>query len=403
MILAVAVLYTITSISSRDPTSVFFSPRKGYAPRYSTVRRQQAEAFIAAYNYAKPTDITKASDDNKKRKLCVGIPSINRDGRRYLPAALGSLLQGLTTEERQEIYLMVFIPHSKPETHSAYTEKWLPALVDEILLYDFGPDHLQFVSNMEQQGGRVDEKGLLDYSYLLSKCAEEYTPYIAIFEDDTVAMDGWYHRTIAALHEAEQQTALHHSKLDFLFLRLFYTEEYLGWNAEYWQTYLWHSVVVVAMSTAILVFIRICQPRTKFTVTLTTWRAFLALYASLAVVILFYFALGHNTVLPMPRGVYEMPQFGCCSQALVYPNHKTRELVAYLRDRRIGYLHTVMEDYANENDELRFVVAPSLVQHVGRESSKGVAEKIWSFAFERYGEQALRKEHEKITKLRNEA
>jgi hypothetical protein len=56
---------------------------------------------------------------------------------------------------------------------------------------------------MEAEGDLLTKKGLFDYSYLLSICAQQSTPYIAIFEDDTLAMDEWYHRTISAISVAE--------------------------------------------------------------------------------------------------------------------------------------------------------------------------------------------------------
>ena len=413
--LTIAALYTINSISARDPTSVFFNSRKAYAPRYSAIRQQQAEAFIAAYNDAKTPKVIKASKDDEKRKLCVGISSTKREGAGYLSDTVGSLLAGLTADERQEIYLIVFIPHSKPETHSAYTEKWLPGLVDEVLTYDFGMDRMQYIRNMEQEGGRLIEKGLFDYAYLLSKCAEQFTPYIAIFEDDTVAMDGWYHRTMAALHESEQQAALRRSKPDFLYLRLFYTEEFLGWRSQYWKSYLWRSLCVAAIPTALMLFVRVFQPRTKLSMTLTTPRAFLVLYAGLAVLILFYFSLGRFTVHSISAGVHEMPRFGCCSQAFVFPNLKAQDLVAYFKERHIGYVDVVLEDFADERDALRFAVTPSIVQHVGRESGKGDEDgslrkwgrsaegKIWSFGFEKCDWRVLRREHEEVVRLRGQA
>jgi hypothetical protein len=405
-----ALIYTVNSISARDPTSVFFNPRKGYAPRYSAIRRQQAEAFISAHHDAPAPVIPKASSDSTTRKLCVGIPSFKREGVQYLPDAVGSLLEGLTPSERQEIYLIVFIPHSNPSVHQAYNEAWLPGLVDHVLTYESGVDRMQYIRNMEREGGRFVEKGLFDYSYLLTKCAEQFTPYIAIFEDDTVAMDGWYHRTIAAILDAEQQAALHRAKPEFLYLRLFYTEEFLGWNSENWKKYLWNSICVTAVPTALLLFIRICQPRTKLSMRITSLRAFLVLYAGLAVVILLYFALGRITVNPLPHGVHEMQEFGCCSQAFVFPNTKARELVSYFKDRHTGYMDVLTEDFANERNELRFAITPSLVQHVGRKSSKGddygpmskfgmsVAEKIWSFGFEKLDWRALRREHEDVAR-----
>jgi hypothetical protein len=233
---------------------------------------------------------------------------------------------------------------------------------------------------------------MFDYAYLLSKCEDTFIPYVAIIEDDTLAMDGWYHRTMDALHEAEQQVALHHARTDFLHLRLFYTEEYLGWNAEYWPSYLWNSIFVAGVCTAIFLALCIYNPRSK----LTSFRAFTLLYPDLAILILLFFALGHNTVCPMPSGVHDMPEFGCCNQALGYPNHKIRELVAYLRDRRTGDLHDVLEDYANENKELGYAVTPSVVQHLGREGANGRAEKVWSAAFEGWNAKKLEREHGKV-------
>jgi hypothetical protein len=407
---ACALLYTIVSTTSRavrDPTSVFFNPSRGYAPKYSEIRRKQAEAFIAAYDETKAA--TKASSHGTR--LCVGIPSLKREGAGYLADAVGSLLEGLTTRERQDIYVVVFIPHSDPSVHQAYNEAWLPGLVDHVLTYEYGDDRMQYIRDMEQEGGRFLEKGLFDYSYLLTKCAEQYTPYIAIFEDDTVAMDGWYHRTIAAIHDAEQQAALRRSRPDFLYLRLFYTEEFLGWNAENWKLYLWRSICVAAIPTTLLFLLRAYRPQTKLVLTLTSPRAFWALYAGLGGVILFFFALGRVTVLPISPGVHEMPQFGCCSQAFVFPSTKARDLVSYFKDRHTGYMDVMTEEYANERNELRFAITPSVVQHVGRKSSKGddygpmskwglsVAEKIWSFSFETLDWRVLRREHEENARL----
>lgn len=408
---ACTLLYTIVSTTSRsvrDPTSVFFNPSKGYETRYSAIRRKQAESFIASYDETKA--VTKARPDG--RRLCVGIPSFKREGTGYLADTVGSLLEGLTTGERQEIYIIVFIPHSDPSVHQAYNEAWLPGLVDQVLTYDMGGDRMQYIRDMEQEGGRFLEKGLFDYSYLLSTCAEQYTPHIAIFEDDTIAMDGWYHRTTAAIHEAEQQAALRHSRPDFLYLRLFYTEEFLGWNAENWKLYLWRSLCVAAIPTTLLFLLRAYRPRTKLTLTITSPHAFLALYAGLGISILFYFALGRVTVLPIPPGVHEMAQFGCCSQAFVFPNMKARELVSYFKHRHTGYMDVLTEEYANERNELRFAITPSVVQHVGRKSSKGddygpmskwglsVAEKIWSFSFEELDWRVLRREHEENARSR---
>jgi hypothetical protein len=316
---SLVVIYTIISTSERDPTSVFFNPQKGYAPQYSTIRHQQAEAFISSYNATLQTNAVESRKGN--HTLCVGIPSIDREGAQYLRNTVGSLLEGLSSQERSEIYLLVFIAHSNPIVHQAFGEDWLFELTDNILTYELADNTMQKVREMEVAGGLFARKGLFDYSYLLTKCAQQSIPYIAIFEDDTLAMDGWYHRTISAIGVAEQQAALKYAKPDFLYLRLFYTEIFLGWNSEEWRTYLLHSLCVAAVPTAILLFLHATSPTTKRFMALKNCHTLFAMYCLLATLILLLFALGRLTVFPIPIGVNEMSEFGCCGQAFVFPSH----------------------------------------------------------------------------------
>lgn len=65
------------------------------------------------------------------------------------------------------------------------------------------------------------------------------------------------------------------------------------------------------------------------------------------------------------------------------------------------------EEFANSNDEIRWALMPSVLQHVGWKSSKGASKSktpgsssssgttdIWNFAFERNEPGLLRLEHE---------
>ncbi|KAG9202751.1 hypothetical protein G6514_004004 [Epicoccum nigrum] len=409
----ITILYTINAVSARDPTSFFFNPNKGYAAKYSAIRRQQAEDFLQAYHDAPTHEIVKAGPE-RNRKLCVGIPSFKREGVHYLRDTVGSLLEGLTPEERQEIYLIVFIPHSNPNHHPQYNEAWLAGLTDQVLTYQFGDDQMQHIRNMERKGGLYVEKALFDYRYLLSACAEQYTPYIAMIEDDVIAIDGWYHRTMDAINQAEQQAAERRARADFLYLRLFYTEEFFGWNAEDWRSYLYYSVWVAGVPTAILLFIRCARPTTKLSLTLTTPRSIVAIYTLLATGILIFFGMGRNTLLPIPTGVAEMSEFGCCAQGFVFPHLKALALIDYYKDRRLGFVDVLTEDFANERGELRYAMTPSVLQHVGKKSSKiddygpqskwgrSVAEKIWSFTFEKFDWRKLRQEHDENTRAKHQ-
>jgi len=390
-------------VTSRDPTSVFFNPRTAYTPKYSSIRREQAEAFIASTNGTEYNVLGKG--DTKKKKLCVGIPSISRKGAQYLHGSVGSLLEGLTPEERSEIHFIVFIPHSEPTIHPAYTEDWLPKLTDDLLTYDLPEDQMNHIRELEKEGGLYMEKGIIDYNYLVRACHKQEIPYITIFEDDIIAMDGWYHRTLAAITEAEILSALKKESPDFLYLRLFYTEEFLGWNSENWAIYLAYSVSFFSLMVWLFTYIRTKSTSIKWVQANRTRNIFATICVGL---IAFYFALGRATVRPLPTGVNYMPAFGCCAQGFVFPRNKAIELVSYLQDRRVGFVDVLIEEYADKNEQLRWAITPSVIQHVGRKSSKvddygpqskhglSVAETIWNFDFEKYSVEKLRREHKGV-------
>lgn len=70
------------------------------------------------------------------------------------------------------------------------------------------------------------------------------------------------------------------------------------------------------------------------------------------------------------------------------------KVVARLTIKKAGYVDMLVEEWADEEDLVRWAVVPSLLQHIGGRSSKGddmgfkskhnraVAEKIWNFGFE---------------------
>lgn len=100
----------------RDPTSLFFDPSVAYHRQYSSFRQHQAEKFIDS---ASETGFLR-SDNTTLLSLCVGIATVARDGERYFRSSIGSLLQGLTEEERQDIHLITFIAHTDPTMHPEY-------------------------------------------------------------------------------------------------------------------------------------------------------------------------------------------------------------------------------------------------------------------------------------------
>jgi len=213
-VLYLAAAFYTSRISSYDPTSIFFNPRHAYTPWYSAVRQREAEAFVSeAEKHFMDPRVESVNVGNHK-KLCIGIPSIARAGVLYVRTAVGSVLDGLTIEERGNIHLIVFIPHTDPTVHPVYHEHWLYNLTDKVLLYDLPDDNMKHIVELENDAGLFREKGLFDYTYLLRACYATEAPYIAVFEDDIVALDGWYHRTLTGLEQAETKSALQQASPD---------------------------------------------------------------------------------------------------------------------------------------------------------------------------------------------
>jgi hypothetical protein len=199
-----AVLF-VREISWRDPGSLFFDPDPAYEPIYSSVRLQQAEEYLA--NASTEAFGKHGRHTDKIPELCVGLVSIARVGARYLHTAVASLLEGLTVEERDAVHLIIFIPHVDPSIHPAYHDKWITNLADQVLLYNLIGEELEKVEEMEETK-HTRAKIMLDYQYLMKACYDTQAPYLALLEDDTLAMDGWFHRTMDGLHQAVRKAAV---------------------------------------------------------------------------------------------------------------------------------------------------------------------------------------------------
>ncbi len=190
--------------SWRDPGSGFFDPTHAYDFQYSNVRLRQAYEYLAE---AANTPFRRATTSGQSDvALCVGVASIARNNARYLRTTVASLLEGLNQAERDQIQLVVFIAETNASVHPAYQEKWLENLADDVLLYDLSQEKLDHFRDLKEHNALVSEKMLFDYMYLMRACYDTGAPYIALFEDDVLAMDGWYHRTMSGLQQAEEKS-----------------------------------------------------------------------------------------------------------------------------------------------------------------------------------------------------
>lgn len=372
----------------RDPTSAFFDPVRGYEARYSAERQNDADSFIR--NAGLTTYVQATPQDPK---MCIGIATVAREQDQYVRRTIGSLIDGLEPSEREQIFLVVLIAHTDPQMHPIYGEPWLTNVVDKTLLYDVNQGRFQNLRDWETNKD-YRKKAVFDYTYVLQRCVDAGTQWIAMIEDDTLAAAGWFPRTMEALQKADEQhpTTV---EMDWLYLRLFYTEEFLGWNKEEWLQYFAASIAVTGMTGMALLLIR----QFIFEKTISNSVIAIACLVCAPACILLYFMAGRLSMQPPLPGLYQMRNFGCCAQGLVYSNKMASKVITRLSQVREGYVDQIVEAWANEANLVRWVTIPSLLQHVGALSSKGddrgsaarygrsVAEKIWSFSFEEYGDE----------------
>ena len=370
----------------RDPTSAFFDPVRGYEPRYSAERQNDADNFIRNANLT-----TFVRTEPKDPKMCIGIATVAREQDQYVRRTIGSLIDGLEHSDREQIILIVLIAHADPDKHPVYGEPWLSNVVDETMLYDVSRGRLQNLRDWETNKD-YRKKAVFDYTYVLQKCVDAGTRWITMIEDDTLAVEGWFPRAMEALQKADQLPPAT-EETDWLYLRLFYTEEFLGWNVEEWRAYLAASIAITGMTGMALLLIR------QFILENTITNGFIAITCLICApaCISLYFMAGRLSMHPPHPGVYRMPRFGCCAQGLVYSHRMASKVINRLSQAREGYVDQIVEAWANDANLVRWVTIPSLLQHVGASSSKGddrgsaakygrsVAEKIWSFSFEEYG------------------
>jgi hypothetical protein len=178
-----------------DSTSYFFNPNKAFAPGYSSQRQEEAFAFLEDSSNLPFKRLVNSSSP----KICIGITSIAREGVSYLYHSTGSLLEGLSNDERQQIELKILIAHTNATIHPNWNSNWLRNVADEVL--DYGPpfENESYIRVLEGNVDKENQKSLFDYAHLLRACRNTQADYVLMIEDDTVSAKGWYERTMEGL------------------------------------------------------------------------------------------------------------------------------------------------------------------------------------------------------------
>ncbi|KAL4782531.1 hypothetical protein BJX76DRAFT_332525 [Aspergillus varians] len=385
--------------SARDPGSFFFQPAEGYRPRYSVQRIDESLEYLRPYNQSfddpkhPSRNFTTSSDD---ATICVGIVTVKRPLEQKIDTTVASILDNLSEKERSTLTVHVLFALTSPTDHPDYNQPWLPNVVDRVLTYEQLDAHVSLLRRLEEKKD-IKRKSLIDYHMSLKSCYEDsQAPWIMMMEDDVVAQRGWYKHTMQSLETIQSWRSSGTIK-NWLYVRLFYTEKFLGWNSENWPIYLAWSVGTVAMVAVFTVQSRRSIRPMQSTLT----NSFIAVvcFVCVPLLIILFFLAGRVTMLPVQPGIHLMNSHGCCSQALLFPRESVPQLLTHIEKARYARpyaVDSVIEHMANANDLDRLVIVPSQMQHVGAASFKENRKKyslkgphqvqgahgVWSMGFE---------------------
>ncbi|KAL9094340.1 MAG: hypothetical protein Q9165_003481 [Trypethelium subeluteriae] len=410
-LLASAVVFSLLLVYGRtrfynDPGSVFFNSDYAFERRYCDYRQRQAEEFVKVETAStnsdsqRPgslsTDISTTSKGGNNATICASFTTVRRRGTQYLDAAIGSALAGLSPQERLDVHFQVHFANSEPTIHPAFQQPWLDLLIDTAISYSTSVGARAKAHELEEAAD-WQAKSIFDYTYALSSCYDLGTPYVLMLEDDILLADSWLIRTLAALRSSEPTTGL--APHEWLYLRLFNQERSTGWSSR--RIGANHEALISLGLILLILSLAIPLRRSYPTLRACLDKPTLAVVCLIAVpsLVVLFFQSGKASLLP-PRPGLTIQNFGCCSQALLYPRDHVPGLLQYLRERERGQYDLMINDYAREQGLQRLSLYPVMVQHVGVESSlgtdRGEARSVWSAAFERLDAVRLEREHERM-------
>ena len=143
----------------RDPDSWFYNASTVYDVKYSHERQIEARQFIVAANNSNENVPTHNSSPTQDPIICIGIVTVKRKAIQYLNDTIGSMLVGLTNEERSAISVQLLFADSTPFNHSDWDSQWLNEL-DFWSTYEVSAEQLEKLRDMKRKK-KIQAKGIL--------------------------------------------------------------------------------------------------------------------------------------------------------------------------------------------------------------------------------------------------
>jgi hypothetical protein len=93
-------------------------------------------------------------------EICAAFVTVKRESKQYVDVAIGSLLEGLTEDEREMLYIHVLFANTDPTIHPSWGKSWLRGVVDSVESYVVSDEVLQHLRTLEMERN-WREKGVL--------------------------------------------------------------------------------------------------------------------------------------------------------------------------------------------------------------------------------------------------
>jgi hypothetical protein len=106
----------------REPRSGFFQDKTVYDLQYSSVRQDEARAWVDEQESRLDSS---RNDVGSKPVICAALATYRRSTRQYLNETIGSMLAGLTDDERDALNVRILFAHADPVEHPDWDRKWL--------------------------------------------------------------------------------------------------------------------------------------------------------------------------------------------------------------------------------------------------------------------------------------
>ena len=308
--------------------------------------------------------------------LCVAIRSLPRKGgptEQYLPLTVAGLLRGLSTQDRQAVYIAVVNGAIDHEDHPAAFA--VEPFVDELVL--LSPDliekkrNIKFIDDQRLSLGLPKlipgdgALGRLDWQLAAESCLTHTTAeHILIIEDDVFAYRSWF--TYLSQHLLPQLAGRQWFRID-----LFHIDSWRGWETS--ETILLIGCCLLLSIPIVLLVILRCgvrQTRLGASSTFSMNVLFLAIFFFAGFAPLWW--MNAMNVLPAQQiGLHPILGKICCAQAYMF-NRNSLQLAIDLRikslempletDRLINNLTRSLRD---EEHIPSYFSYPSIFQHVG--------------------------------------